>query len=128
MRRAVRTTDASPFADARPLNTDRVSGQFNSMGLTESEEGVSEPVAMLEPEDSTPHPLGDDVRAQLDAGDYSRFEDYGSGKKDPLTQNPPRRSGRAGVSSTHHEYDERDHEGRCYQGTEIRRGEKKHSK
>ena len=81
-----RTEDASPSADARPLNADRVSGQFNAMGLAESEQGVSEPVATLEPEDSTPHPLGDDVRDQLDRGDYSRF--YGRGTKhdkDPLT-------------------------------------------
>ena len=67
------TEDASPFADARPLNADRVSGQFSAMGLTESEQGASEPVTMLEPEVSTPHPLGDDVRDQLDRGDYSRF-------------------------------------------------------
>ena len=97
------TGDASLFVDARPLNADRVSGQFNAMGLTESEEGVSEPVAMLEPEVSTQHPLGDDVRDQLDAGDYSRFEDYGSGKKDPPTQNPPRRSGRARKSTKPHD-------------------------
>lgn len=80
------TEDASPFADARPLNADRVSGQFNDMGLTESEQGASEPVTMLEPEVSTPHPLGDDVRDQLDRGDYSRF--FGRGAKhdkDPLT-------------------------------------------
>ena len=81
-----RTEDASLFADARPLNADRVSGQFDAMDLRESEERVSEPVATLEPEDSTPHPLGDDVRDQLDRGDYSRFK--GRGKhddKDPLT-------------------------------------------